>query len=340
MRGLPRRRMRRRQPAEHARLATLLGRVQRTRWPPRRSTLRLGPPIMIGGDAGRIAGSMAAPIALFQPRSLDDAIGVLQARGEDARVIAGGTAMTILLRQGLVRPAALVSLGGIAGLNGIERTDGELHIGALVTHRQVELSPVVRESVPVVADTFAKVANVRVRHAATVGGVLAEADYASDPPAVLLALDAQVDVQGPGGQRTIPIKDFFQGFYETSLQPGEIVTRVRVPVPRTGTRAVYEKYVTRSSEDRPCLGVVAVVEPDQGLRVAVGAVAETPQRFPDVEALAHGRGLDDSLIRQVADGYAEKIEPLSDMRGSAWYRTEMIRVWVRRAIERARDNQP
>jgi carbon-monoxide dehydrogenase medium subunit len=279
-------------------------------------------------------------IALFQPRSLDEAIGVLQAHGDEARPIAGGTALTILLRQGLVRPEALVSLGGIPGLNGIERTNGELSLGALVTHRAVELSPVVREAVPVLADTFAKVANVRVRHAATVGGVLAEADYASDPPAVLLALDAQVDVQGPEGARTIPIGEFFVGFYETTLQPGEIVTRVRVPVPRAGTRAVYEKYVTRSSEDRPCLGVIAAVEPDGNLRVAVGAVAETPQRFPEVEALARGRDLDDGVVREIAAGYAERIEPLSDMRGSAWYRTEMIRVWVRRAIQHARDVRP
>jgi carbon-monoxide dehydrogenase medium subunit len=198
---------------------------------------------------------------------------------------------------------------------------------------------VVREAVPVLADTFGKVANVRVRHAATVGGVLAEADYASDPPAVLLALDAQVDVQGPGGQRTIPVAQFFTGFYETSLEPGEIVTRVRVPVPEPGTRAVYEKYVTRSSEDRPCLGVIAAVGPGGDLRVAVGAVAETPQRFPEIEAMARGRAekLDEQTIRAIADAYAERIEPLSDMRGSAWYRTEMVRVWVRRAIQHAHE---
>ena len=279
-------------------------------------------------------------IALFQPHTLDEAIGVLEAHGEEARPIAGGTALTILLRQGLVRPAALVSLGGIAGLSGIERSDGELVLGALATHRQVELSDVVRQSVPVLADTFGKVANVRVSHAATVGGVLAEADYASDPPAVLLALDAQVDVQGPGGQRTIPISEFFTGFYETSLEPGEIVTRVRVPMPKPGTKAVYEKYVTRSSEDRPCLGVIAAVGPDGELKVAVGAVAETPQRFPEVEALARGRALDDQTIREVAEGYAKRVEPLSDMRGSAWYRTEMIRVWVRRAIQHAQEATP
>lgn len=284
---------------------------------------------------------MVAPISLFQPRSLEEAIGVLSANGDEARLVAGGTALTIMLRQGLVRPQALVSLNGVPGLDRIERTNGELRLGALVTHRAVELSEVVRQALPVLADTFGKVANVRVRHAATVGGVLAEADYASDPPAVFLALDAVVEAHGPGGRRDIPASEFFKGFYETALASGEIVTGIRVPLPAEGTRAVYEKYVTRSSEDRPCLGAVAVVKRAadgttcEDVRVAVGAVAETPQRFPDVEATARGRPLNDQLAQEIADAYAERIDPLSDMRGSAWYRTEMVRVWVRRAIQRA-----
>ena len=285
---------------------------------------------------------MPPVIALFQPRSVDEAVEVLRAKGDEARVIAGGTALTIMLRQGLVRPAALVSVGGLPGLRQIERRDGDLLLGALATHRAVELSAVVRETLPVVASTFGKVANVRVRHAATVGGVLAEADYASDPPAVFVALDAVVQVQGPAGAREIPAAEFFRGFYETALGADELVTGIRVPVPAAGTVGVYEKFVTRSSEDRPCLGTAAIVRlardgrTCEDLRVAVGAVAEVPQRFMDIEQQAVGQPLEDALIRGVADGYAERIDPLSDMRGSAWYRTEMIRVWVRRAIERAR----
>jgi aerobic carbon-monoxide dehydrogenase medium subunit len=181
-----------------------------------------------------------------------------------------------------------------------------------------------------------------VRNAATVGGVLAEADYASDPPAVFLALDAEVEAFGPRGPRDIPINSFFRGFYETALAPDEILTGVRIPIPPSGTRATYEKYVTRSTEDRPCLGAVALVRMSndgklcEDLRVAVGAVAEVPQRFPELEALARGRPLDEDVARAVADGYAERVDTLADMRGSAWYRTEMIRVWIRRAIQRAR----
>ena len=120
------------------------------------------------------------------------------------------------------------------------------------------------------------------------------------------------------------------------------MTGVKVPIPAEGTSAVYEKFVTRSSEDRPCLGVAALVRlaadgSCEDLRVAVGAAADTPQRFPDFEALARGRPLDEDLARTIAERYAESIDPIADMRGSAWYRTEMVRVWVRRAIMRARD---
>jgi len=117
---------------------------------------------------------------------------------------------------------------------------------------------------------------------------------------------------------------------------------VRVPIPAVGTAAAYHKFVTRSSEDRPCVGAAALVRlADDGscadLRVAVGAAAETPQRYPDVEATAAGARLEPELLAEIADAYAERIETLDDMRGSAWYRTEMVRVWVRRAIESARD---
>jgi carbon-monoxide dehydrogenase medium subunit len=282
---------------------------------------------------------MAAPIAFVQPTSVEEAIGALRAYGEEAKVVAGATALSIMLRQRLLRPTALISLGGLPRMRDIEQIDGHLTIGALATHREVELSQLVQTTIPVLAHTFGVVANVRVRNAATVGGVLAEADYASDPPAVLLALDAEIDVAGPEGSRTIPMKDFLKGFYETALQPDEIVTHVRIPLPPEGTRGAYEKYVTRSSEDRPCVGVAAILGMNgntcQDLRVAVGAAAEVPQRFRDIEMRAHGQPLDDDLVQAVADGYAERIETLADMRGSAWYRTEMIRVWVRRAIRRA-----
>jgi carbon-monoxide dehydrogenase medium subunit len=283
---------------------------------------------------------MSRPLSFYQPTTLDEATELLGQLGAEAKVVAGGTAVTIMLRQRLIDPSALVSIGRLPDLDRIEVVDGTLQLGALVKHRAVELSPVVRAQLPVLARTFGVVANVRVRNAATVGGVLAEADYASDPPALFRALDAVVEATGPQGRRTIPIADFFVAFYETSLQPDELVTGVQVPLlPPTAT-AVYEKYVTRSSEDRPCIGVAAIVDfgPDgtcRDLRVAVGAAAETPQRFPDLEAQLRGQTLSGVVIRDLADAYADRIETLDDLRGSSWYRTEMVRVWVRRAIEHA-----
>jgi carbon-monoxide dehydrogenase medium subunit len=281
-------------------------------------------------------------MAFYHPATLDEAVGLLDQLGDEAKVVAGSTALTIMLRQRLIAPTALVSIGRLPGLDTITVRDGELVIGALVRHRDVERSPVVAEHIPMLSHVFSVVANVRVRNAATVGGVLAESDYASDPPAAFLALDATVDVHGPKGPRSIPITEFFVAFYETAIEPTEIVTGVRVPIPPPGTSAVYEKFVTRSSEDRPCVGVAAVFRADPGgacadLRVAVGAAAETPQRFPDLESTAIGSPLDADRIRTIAEGYAGRIEPLDDMRGSAWYRTEMVKVWVRRAIEHAMD---
>jgi carbon-monoxide dehydrogenase medium subunit len=270
--------------------------------------------------------------------SVGDAVAALQEYGDDATVVAGSTAVTIMLQQGLIEPAAIVSIGRIPGLDAIERADGHLRLGALTTHREVELSLVVREALPVLSHTFGVVANVRVRNAATVGGVVAEADYASDPPALLRALDAEVDVTGPNGERSVPISEFLVGFYETSLEHGEIVTGVRVPLLPYGAGSVYEKFTTRSSEDRPCIGVAAIARLEADgrtcaeLRIAVGAAAEVPQRFEDVEAGAVGRDIDEALAASIAEQYAEGIDPLSDMRGSDWYRREMIHVWVRRAI--------
>ena len=285
---------------------------------------------------------MPDPLHLYHPTTLDGAIALLGEYGDEAKVVAGATALTILMRQRLTAPAALISIGSIPGLDTIEERDGAIRISAMVRHRDVELSELIRSRIPVLAETFGKVANVRVRNAATVGGVLAESDYASDPPSVFVALDAEIEVRGPNGDRTIPARDLFVAFYETAIEPDEIVTAVRVPVPPAGSGTAYHKFVTRSSEDRPCVGVAALVQlaadgTVADLRVAVGAAAETPQRFPQTETLAVGQTLTPELTGRIGDAYADAIDTLDDMRGSAWYRTEMVRVWVRRAIATAAD---
>jgi carbon-monoxide dehydrogenase medium subunit len=284
---------------------------------------------------------MTGAIAFLRPASLDEAVAMLAEHSDEAKVVAGSTALTIMLRNRLIEPSVLVSIGSVPGLGELRVADGSLELGAMATHRAVERSDAVRGSIPVLAETFAKVANIRVRNVATVGGVVAEADYASDPPAVFLGLDAEIVAVGPDGERVMPVRDFFVAFYETALASAEIVTAVRVPVPPAGTAAVYEKYVTRSAEDRPCVGVFAACRrtaPGRytDIRVSVGAAAETPQRFPDLEATAADTDLGEDVRRSIADGYAGRIDTLDDIRGSAWYRTEMVRVWVRRTLEAAR----
>ena len=277
-----------------------------------------------------------SPPTIHHPTTLAEAVELLQRYEGEARVVAGSTALTLMIHQRLIDPPALIALGRVPGLDSVASGPDGLALGALVTHRRVEQSDAVRATAPVLTEAFGVVANVRVRNAATVGGVLAEADYASDPPTAFRALDATVYATGPAGERAIPIVDFFRGYYETALAPDEILVRVTVPRPVAGTSSAYRRYTTRSSEDRPCVGVAALVRFDGDgacaeLRVAVGAATETPARFPELEAAACGRPLAEAA-RLLADGYASQIEPLDDLRGSSWYRTEMIRVWVRRTV--------
>jgi carbon-monoxide dehydrogenase medium subunit len=254
------------------------------------------------------------------PEGLGEALALRSEHG-DASVLAGGTFVGILMNQGLLQPQTLLSLGRVDGLDHVEVVDGELRLGAMATHRAVERSAAVRAGWPVLARAFSLVASPRVRNQATVGGVLADADYASDPPTLLTALRARVVAASRRGRREIPLEDLITGYYETSLESDELI--VEVCIPPQG-RAVYRKFRSRSHEDRPCVGVAAA-ERDGELRVVVGAVAGRPQWFPE---LCVG---DDPA--EVGRRYAEAIEPISDARGSAEYRRRVVAVEVRRALE-------
>jgi carbon-monoxide dehydrogenase medium subunit len=252
------------------------------------------------------------------PSSLEEAVA-LRAEHADATVLAGGTFLGILMNQGLLSPGAFLWLGAVEELRRIEVADGELRLGAMVTHRRVEREAA--DGWPVLARAFSLVASPRVRNVATVGGVLADADYASDPPAMLAALGARAVLRSPRGDRTVAIGELVRGYYETCIEPDELLVEVRVPP--EPERATYRKFRSRSSEDRPCVAVAAVHGRD-GLRVVVGAVAETPQDHPE---------LCGGSAQEVAAAYAERIEPLSDARGSAAYRRRVIAAEVQRAVE-------
>jgi aerobic carbon-monoxide dehydrogenase medium subunit len=193
------------------------------------------------------------------PRTLDEALAVLREHGDEARVIAGGTALVTMMRQRLVRPSYLVSLREIPGLDRIEAANGGIRIGALVTHREVETSPLVRERIPVLAETFHRVASVRIRHMATVGGALAHADPHQDPPVTLIALGARVEIRGAGGRRELPVELFFRDYYESSLEPGEVVIAVVVPQLPAASGAAYVKFLPRTADDYATVAVAATV---------------------------------------------------------------------------------
>jgi len=264
-------------------------------------------------------------VAWHMPTSVTD---VLRVRGEfpDAPIVAGGTFLGILVRQGLVEADDWISLQNVTELKRLG-SSGDLSVGAMVTHRRLELEPTVAGTWPGVSAAFKAVASPRVRNVATMGGVLADADYASDPPSMLVASRAVAEVAGPTGTRRIPIDELIVGHYSTSLEEDELITRVIVPRP-TGP-AVYRKLRTRSQEDRPASSVAAVVH-DETVKVVVGAVSDRPYHFADVCAEWKPGDLDSA--REIGQEYASRIDYIDDNRGSAAYRRHVVAVEVRRAL--------
>ena len=278
---------------------------------------------------------------LLQPGSLPEAVELLQQHGEDARAIGGGTTLVILMKQRALHFPYLVDLQTIPGLNEIQQEHDGVRVGALTTLRSVELSPVIRERFPVVAEAFRQIGNVRVRQTASVGGNLAHADYRLDPPPPLLVLGAEVTAFGPNGSRTIPLEGFFRGMYETSLAPGEILTGVKIPAMPAGSRAVYLRYSALSANDWPCLGVAALLRKENGrcreLRMALGGVAATPLLVSGLE-FANDLALDDEVIEKILSLVEEQISPFSDLRGSEWYKRKMARLYAKKAIAELNGN--
>lgn len=274
------------------------------------------------------------------PRSLDEALAVLGEYGEDARVVAGGTALVTMMRQRLVQPRCLVSLRDVPGLERIE-ANGGLRLGALVTHREAEISPLVRERLPVLAETFRRVATIRIRHMATIGGALAHADPNQDPPVTLLALGATVEVRGARGARAIPLADFFRDYYETALEPGELVTAVTVPSLPAASGAEFLKFLPRTADDYATVATAAIVTLERDgarcreARIALGSVGVTPLRATSAERLLRGEALSESLLQAAGEAAKAAIDPLSDHRGSAAYKREMTAVMVGRALGQA-----
>ena len=278
------------------------------------------------------------PFELAEPASLGEAIKLLDPDDPSVRPIAGGTALMLMMKAGVFRPARLVSLRAIKQLSAIETTvDGELKIGAMTPLAAVERAAAVRVHAPVITQTLRTLSNVRVRNVATVGGHLAHADPHMDLPPVLIALGARIAVAGPTGERMIPVEQLFAGYYETVLERDQLITALIVPAQGT-RRAAYLKCTTRAVHDWPALGVAVSIEGDGGTaRIVISAAIEKPVRAPGAEqALGEGR-IDDAAMRRAGAAAAEEVECIGDGQGSAAYKRQLVRVYVRRALLAALD---
>jgi carbon-monoxide dehydrogenase medium subunit len=273
-----------------------------------------------------------------EPRDWPEALALLAQRGEEALVVAGGTAFTLLLRQGLIRPSHVVSLRRVKDASRIKADPhGGLSIGATATHTAVVRSDAVRGSWAELADAVAKVATIRVRNQATLGGSVAHADPASDAPVMLAALDAQAVVIGGGGaRRRIPVDELLVDTFTTTLGPADVIHSLEVRARRPATRAVYLKYTLRSVDDYATVSVGAQADVVDGalrdLRIFLGGVGPKPMRASSVEkALGTGR-VDARAVDDAAALVRDDIDPIDDVRGSAAYKREMARVWTARAV--------
>ena len=272
---------------------------------------------------------------LLKPGSVAEASEMLLEHGDEARPIAGGTTLVILMKQRALRFSHLVDLQSIPGLERITDNDDGLSIGALATHRSVERSPLVQRRAPALAQAFSHVGNVRIRETASVGGNLAHADYRLDPPPALLVLDAEVVLAKGEDTRVVPLRDFYRGMYETVLEPGEILVEVHVPHLDAAARTVYSRFSSLSANDWPCIGVAASLSlegDDVGeLRLGLGGVAEAPLLAAGLERF-RGERCAEELWDAVCDVVDPQISPMADLRGSADYKREMTRVFVKRTL--------
>jgi carbon-monoxide dehydrogenase medium subunit len=268
---------------------------------------------------------------------------LLDRHGDDARLIAGGTALVLQMKQRFAQPSQVIGLrqlAGTEGLGAIEEIGGELRVGALCTLKQLEDSPLLRKRIPLLAETTSRVATRRIRAMATMGGALVNGDPNQDPPPTLVALGATADLTSGDGVRTCPVEELFVDYYETDVRPGEVLTAVNVPIPAEDTFGAYLKFLPRTADDYATVSVAAVVSRDadnacRDVRIVLGAAGVTPVRANAAEDMLRGQELTDDAIRAAASTVPDAVDPLDDFRGSADYKREMAGVFVRRALVRA-----
>ena len=267
--------------------------------------------------------------------STDHAIELLGQHGEEAKLLAGGHSLLPIMKLRLAAPSVLIDLGRLTELKYVREEGDTIAIGAMTRHCDVERDPVLQEHCGLLAFTAGVVGDPQVRHRGTIGGSLAHADPASDLPSTLLALDAELVARGPGGERTIPAGEFFQDYLQTALEPGEVLTEIRVPK-LGGAGWSYQKFNHRA-QDWATVGVAAVVEKSDGsigsARIALTNMGSTPLRASAAEGALAGARLED--VAEAANEADEGTSPASDIAASAEYRRHLARVLTRRAVEEA-----
>lgn len=285
---------------------------------------------------------MLRTFEIHQPETVAAASQILGRYGDEAAFYAGGTELLLVMKEGLVRYAHLIDLKTIPELGAItyDAKDRWLAIGGTATHRAVELHAAVREHFPLVREVEQSVANVRVRNVGTIGGNLCFAEPHADPGTLFLTFDAEVELTSTRGTRTVPIGGFFRGAYETVRQPEEVLTKVRLRPWGERTRGAYMKF---GIHERPTLGVALALTVDaayegiEEVRIAVGCIGPAPMRAPEAEAILRGQPLREAerLLDGAAEAAAKVIDAVDDLHGSAEYKTEMVKVFVRRAFRAA-----
>ncbi len=282
----------------------------------------------------------------LEPESVSEATRLLQEHGWQAKAMAGGQSLILLLREGLIRPDIVVSLLKVPEMGGIQQRRSRVEIGTLTTHRQIELSPLIKQQFPFVVDAYRALGSVQVRNLGTLGGNLCHNAPGSDPPALLMVLDATLDIAGPRKKRTMGVEELGTGFYENSLAEGELLTTINVPTIPSRTGCAYEKYAHRPT-DIPFVGVAARVTLTRNrktckeVRLALTGVASTTIRAHSAESVLQGAELGAGAIAEAAQVAASETDPLSDAHAAAEYRRKLVPIAVRRVVnlawERARE---
>ncbi len=279
------------------------------------------------------------PFEIQSPDSVENAVSFLQQDNSLIKAMSGGTALMLMMKAGVYEPQSLIHLSNVSSLKGISiDAQGVLHIGAMTTLSELEHSPLIQQHFSVISKTMKHLANVRVRNVACVGGALAHGDPHMDMPPLMTALGAQLQIKSKNGSRVLPIENFYEGYYTTKLSSDEIIASVSIPSIQN-RHCLYLKCTTRVVDDWPTLGVaVNLGVQDQQIvspRIILSAVVETPTRLLKVEDYLQGKPLTDQLIREASELASESVHPQDDARGSSSYKHQLIKVNVRRAIQKS-----